>query len=223
MNQYDIYKPLDSTPISKEQKYETLRTHLIENITHNYVTEETKMRVIENSNISTAKINLLARPSKPKEVKKPKKVMRRPMQINQLKKEFNHLNGELLTQMNQLWENYIDKIIGNNNLNALISSELIGAKMEVVESKNLALVGKKGICVVETKNVFVIAHCNTLTEEKVNEKKNVQIIILPKNVVNVKLIYREKEYLLYGKNWMIRPSERFENKQFKDVRTIDLK
>ena len=193
----------------------------MENITHNYIGEENKMRVIENSNISTAKINLLARPSKPKEIKKPRKIMRRPMQLNQLKKQFTNLNGDLLKKMNELWEQYIDKIIGNNNLNALISSEIVGAQLEVVESKNLSLVGQKGICIVETKNVFVIA--NEINQIKENEKKEVNIVILPKNVVNVKLIYRKNEYLLYGKNWMIRPSERFDNKTFKEVRTIDLK
>ena len=218
MNQYDIYKPLDSTPISKEKKYEMLKSHLMEHITQNYGGEENKMKAIENSNISTAKINLLARPSKPKDIKKPKKVMRRPMQLNQLKKQFAYLNGELLQKMNDMWETYIDKILGNNytNLNVILSCELVGSRMEVIASKNLSLIGKKGICVVETKNVFVLAH------QMNDSQHSVDITIVPKNVVNMKLKYKEKEYILYGKNWMVRPSERFENKTFKEIRTIDL-
>ena len=188
----------------------------MENITQNYEGEESKMKAIENSNISTMKINLLARPSKPKNYKKPTKTMRRPIQINKLKKEFDNLNPFIIKQMNKYWEEYIDKIIGQNNIHAILSCELVGSKMEVIESKILSLVGIKGICVIETKNIFVLA------TEQPSQPEKVKIVILPKNVVNIKLQYREKEMLLYGKNWMLRPSERIENKTFKEIRSIDL-
>lgn len=63
--------------------------------------------------------------------------------------------------MNRLWNEYITELCKDvqtdeNRLQRLITADYHGAIIRVVKSKNSSLVGKEGIVIQETKNVFVI-------------------------------------------------------------------
>ncbi|EDR23330.1 hypothetical protein, conserved [Entamoeba dispar SAW760] len=209
-NNYDLYQKFDGTFVDKTKATGMLKSYLCDVMTE-FPNEEAKEECIDESNISYLRINLLVRPVPPKFSKKPTKVMRRPIGIQQLKQDFSKLTKDIVIKMNKLWVQYIDKIMEiSHNLNSLLNAEIQGGEISIIQSKNPLLVGKRGICVYESKNVIVLASPTT----------PVKITTIPKEIVNMKLHYKDKCIILYGRNWTIRPCDRIETKNFKEIKPI---
>ncbi|GAB1221326.1 hypothetical protein ENUP19_0079G0015 [Entamoeba nuttalli] len=207
---YDLYQKFDGTFVDKTKTTSMLKSYLCDLLTE-FPNEEAKEERIDESNLPYLRINLLVRPVPPKFSKKPTKVMRRPIGIQQLKQDFSRLTKDIVIKMNQLWIQYIDKIMElSHDLNSLLNAEIQGGEISIIQSKNPSLVGKRGICVYESKNVIVLASPTT----------PVTITVIPKEIVNMKLHYKDKRIILYGRNWTIRPCDRIETKNFKENKPI---
>ena len=81
------------------------------------------------------------------------------------------------------------------NLKDFLRGELIGLKMEIIDSKNKKLVGIKGEVVDETKNTLVI-------------KSQDKIRTILKNQVKLKIYNEKNEIMVNGELLVGRPEDR---------------
>ena len=179
---YNLYSELKNKPFDYDEakKFVAEDLHEVQEVVS---TEKVKERNINSSNIATARVNLLVRPKKYKPKKVITKNMRRPLDLKYLKCDFfnesrqfidfekkapktlkvketeedNQRKLAILNKMNELWNEYISKIESNNMENSLVSADMHGSKMKVVQSKNPSYLFIEGICVYESLNVFVVA------------------------------------------------------------------
>ncbi|EKE42867.1 hypothetical protein ENU1_007420 [Entamoeba nuttalli P19] len=110
---YDLYQKFDGTFVDKTKTTSMLKSYLCDLLTE-FPNEEAKEERIDESNLPYLRINLLVRPVPPKFSKKPTKVMRRPIGIQQLKQDFSRLtfvlsNNEYFTYLKHLKK--IEKIL----------------------------------------------------------------------------------------------------------------
>lgn len=123
--------------------------------------------------------------------------------------------------MHQLWIEYINKVVDltkvpsktDRNWDSFTQSfykaDFHGAILSVIRSKCPSYVGKTGICIVDTRQTFVIVSDNDKTTT-----------LLKKTCV-FKLQINELNIVLFGKHLCIRPAER-STKKIKSIQHPDL-
>ena len=113
--------------------------------------------------------------------------------------------------LHSLWLKYIREVIGNAQqletfkqktqcCFTFLKADLHGASITVVQSSCPSLIGKSGIVVVETKNVFKIV------------SKEDKILFIPKNCCVFTLAVEKMVFTLQGKHFLSRPYERVSKK-----------
>jgi ribonuclease P protein subunit POP4 len=108
--------------------------------------------------------------------------------------------------MNDLWKQYIAELLKdttNNDaiLQRIITADYHGCLIRVVKAKNQSLIGKEGIIIQETKNIFVI----------VEKFKNRRCSILKKDCLfSMNIIVQDKEQTVFisGAAISVRPEQR---------------
>ncbi|KAF1796405.1 Rof/RNase P-like protein [Mucor lusitanicus] len=121
---------------------------------------------------------------------------------------------KLFEPLSQLWQGYMSRLLSQGSVNfeqKLIKADFHGATMTVVQTTNPSYIGVTGIVIQETMSMFKI-----ITKE--NKLKQI-----PKNSSNFDIYIQEtqKNYRLYGPQFVARPAERA-SKKFKPKPTIDL-
>ncbi|EOR03736.1 Ribonuclease P protein subunit p29 [Wallemia ichthyophaga EXF-994] len=89
---------------------------------------------------------------------KPTKSKRRRQQLQYSVKKCA-MSYETAVKMNKLWNEYIKDIIAgdiNSIQSKMLKADLCGCRLIVHSSNNASLVGKEGICILETENSFAI-------------------------------------------------------------------
>ncbi|KAI8639932.1 Rof/RNase P-like protein [Parasitella parasitica] len=121
---------------------------------------------------------------------------------------------KLFEPLSQLWQGYMSKLLSQGLVNfeqKLIKADFHGATMTVVQTTNPSYIGVTGIMIQETLSMFKI-----ITKD--NKLKQI-----PKNSGNFNIYIQEtqKNYTIYGPQFVVRPAERA-SKKFKPKPTIDL-
>ncbi|CAF3116156.1 unnamed protein product [Rotaria sp. Silwood2] len=108
--------------------------------------------------------------------------------------------------MNDLWKQYITELlkdVTNNEaiLQRILSADYHGCLIRIVKAKNQSLIGKQGIIIQETKNMFVI----------IEENKNRRCSILKKDCLfSIDIIVKDKQQTIFvsGTAIAVRPEQR---------------
>lgn len=108
--------------------------------------------------------------------------------------------------MNDLWKQYISELLkdANNNetiLQRMLTADYHGSIIRVVKAKNSSLIGKEGIVIQETKNMFVI----------VEQTKNHRCSILKKDCLfSFDVTIKDKKQTIFvpGAAIAVRPEQR---------------
>ncbi|CAF3678386.1 unnamed protein product [Rotaria sp. Silwood1] len=108
--------------------------------------------------------------------------------------------------MNDLWKQYITELLKNatNNetiLQGILTADYHGCLIRIVKAKNSSLIGKEGIIIQETKNMFVI----------IEQNKNRQCSILKKDCLfSIDIIVKNKQQTIFisGAAIAVRPEQR---------------
>jgi ribonuclease P protein subunit POP4 len=108
--------------------------------------------------------------------------------------------------MNDLWKQYISELLkdATNNetiLQRILTADYHGCLIHVVKAKNQSLIGKEGIIIQETKNIFII----------VEKSKNRRCSILKKDCLfSINIIIGDKEQTVFvsGAAISVRPEQR---------------
>lgn len=124
--------------------------------------------------------------------------------------------------MNDIWEGYmselleLDKQVPECNskgweqfTQTLYRADFHGSLLEVIRSKCPSYVGKKGICIMDTKNTFKIVSINNL------------VTTIPKRECVFDMYINGMKITFFGKHLCIRPAER-STKKIKSVLHPDL-
>ncbi|UJR15294.1 hypothetical protein I4U23_002247 [Adineta vaga] len=125
----------------------------------------------------------------------------RQVRTDQLQIDYNNY-----VFMNHLWKQYIaelfkDATSNDSILQRMISADYHGCLIRVVEAKNQSLVGKEGIVIQETKNVFII----------IEKTKNRRSSILKKDCLFSMIIPvgdKEQTVFVSGTSITVRPEQR---------------
>jgi len=132
--------------------------------------------------------------------------------ISQLKND-NTLTFNQVYPIHKLWKEYISTLLNKTTqaetiYNKMLKSDLHGAIIEVVESKNKNMIGLKGINLLETRRSFNI----------INEEDQVKTILKKGSVFKIDLPYEDSKYSvkIMGDNFTYKAVERtkakFKNK-----------
>ncbi|CAF1024135.1 unnamed protein product [Rotaria sp. Silwood1] len=108
--------------------------------------------------------------------------------------------------MNDLWKQYITELLKNatNNetiLQGILTADYHGCLIRIVKAKNSSLIGKEGIIIQETKNMFVI----------IEQNKNRRCSILKKDCLfSIDIIVKNKQQTIFisGAAIAVRPEQR---------------
>jgi len=108
--------------------------------------------------------------------------------------------------MNDLWKQYISELLkdATNNetiLQRILTADYHGCLIRVVKAKNQSLIGKEGIIIQETKNIFII----------VEKSKNRRCSIFKKDCLfSINIIIGDKEQTVFvsGAAISVRPEQR---------------
>jgi len=108
--------------------------------------------------------------------------------------------------MNNLWKQYITELLKdttNNDtiLQRILTADYHGCLIHVVQAKNQSLIGKEGIIIQETKNIFVI----------IEKLKNRRCSILKKDClfsINIFIGDKEQKIFISGVAISVRPEQR---------------
>ena len=135
------------------------------------------------------------------------------------KEEENRYKYESFLALNELWKKYIKDILNENNKEGgqkqfatslkLAKCDYHGAIFTIERSKCPTLIGKSGIVLMETKNMFKII------------SKNNNIYSIPKNTSIFTFDVDGLVYTLHGPHFQFRPQDRA-SKVFKSKTSMDL-
>ncbi|XP_023944000.2 ribonuclease P protein subunit p29 [Bicyclus anynana] len=111
--------------------------------------------------------------------------------------------------LNQIWSDYISQMleleklgpVGTNKnweqfTQTIYKADFHGSMMQVVRSKCPSYVGKKGICIMDTKNTFKIVSIDNL------------VTTIPKKDSVFELYVKDIKICVFGKHLCVRPAER---------------
>ena len=145
-------------------------------------------------------LSLDANPKR-KKLKKLNSASLKKLGINSIPKDMIKYN--LYLEMHELWLKYVVEV------KDLLKLEIVGAKIEVIESKNTNVVGLVGICIRETLNIFYI----------ITEQDN--LVKIPKVNTIFSITVADSLIKIYGNNFRFKAADR-SNKRVKHVSTIEL-
>ncbi|CAO3613920.1 unnamed protein product [Mucor hiemalis] len=125
---------------------------------------------------------------------------------------------ELFIPLSALWQEYMEKLLKQGTQNfeqKLIKADFHGAPFTVIQSTNPSYVGVTGIIVQETLSMFkIITKQNKL--KQIPKNSTIFTIKIKKNEKQ-----EEKDYVMYGQQFVSRPSERAV-KKFKPKPSINM-
>ncbi|XP_045770240.1 ribonuclease P protein subunit p29 [Maniola jurtina] len=111
--------------------------------------------------------------------------------------------------LNHIWSDYISQITELDKFTpdsaskgweqftqTIYKADFHGSMIQVVRSKCPSYVGKKGICIMDTKNTFKIVSINN------------QVTTLPKKDCVFEMYVRDIKICVFGKHLCVRPAER---------------
>ncbi|XP_022122632.1 ribonuclease P protein subunit p29 [Pieris rapae] len=124
--------------------------------------------------------------------------------------------------LHKIWVDYVSQILELDKYvpdvtskqweqftQTLYKADFNGSMLEVVRSKCPSYVGKKGICIMDTKNTFKIVSINDL------------VTTIPKKESIFNVYIKNLKLIVFGKHFCIRPAER-SSKKFKTILHPDL-
>ena len=177
------------------------QTSLIESLRHQQQIIGTNSKNIHQ--FSRQKRKHLSRKGNKLLTKTIKKVRHDAQQIRTTELQTNYKNYLF---MNDLWKQYITELLKDtkNNesiLQRIITADYHGCLIRVVKAKNQTLIGKKGIVIQETKNMFII----------VEENKNRKCSVLKKDCLfsmDIQIGDRIQTVFVSGAAIAVRPEQR---------------
>lgn len=125
---------------------------------------------------------------------------------NQEKQQLRYFTFE---KINQLWNEYAEKIESSSGLMGVFRLDLHGSYLKCTVSKNPTLVGSQGIIVQETKNTFIVI------------KQTNRLITLPKRESIFEFKIGENIYKIHGCNLLFTTQTRSKVKYKRDCFTAN--
>ncbi|KAM3959534.1 ribonuclease P/MRP subunit POP4 [Aphomia sociella] len=114
-----------------------------------------------------------------------------------------------LLSLNFTWEQYMEQLLGENIqipdcnskgwenfTQSLYKADFHGSRLHVVRSKCQSLVGKTGICIMDTRNTFRIVSENNISTT------------IPKKDSVFEILYKDLKFTFFGQHLCSRPADR---------------